>query len=56
MVGDEGSGLVNALCVNLCVSLCEEEKKAKPDSYVTVTINTKDKVTEHYSVHEKLGV
>lgn len=58
MVGDEGSGLMNTLsvCASVCVSLCEEEKKDEPDSYVTVTIDTKNKVTDHFSVHEKLGV
>ncbi|XP_043091601.1 myosin light chain kinase, smooth muscle isoform X1 [Puntigrus tetrazona] len=31
---------------------CDE----KPVEYVTVTINTKDKLTDHYNVQEKLGV
>uniref|UniRef100_A0A672TED5 Myosin light chain kinase, smooth muscle-like n=1 Tax=Sinocyclocheilus grahami TaxID=75366 RepID=A0A672TED5_SINGR len=28
----------------------------KPVEYVAVTINTEDKLTDHYNVHEKLGV
>lgn len=40
-----------------CVKMANtKEKKDEPDSYVTVTIDTKNKVTDHYSVHEKLGV
>ncbi|XP_016124608.1 myosin light chain kinase, smooth muscle isoform X3 [Sinocyclocheilus grahami] len=31
---------------------CDE----KPVEYVAVTINTEDKLTDHYNVHEKLGV
>lgn len=31
---------------------CDE----KPVKYVTVTINTKDKLTDHYNIQEKLGV
>ncbi|XP_067431786.1 myosin light chain kinase, smooth muscle-like isoform X2 [Thunnus thynnus] len=34
----------------------KEEKKEKPESYVTVTIDTKHKIKDHYNVHEKLGV
>ncbi|KAL6094936.1 uncharacterized protein ACO6RY_16239 [Pungitius sinensis] len=37
----------------------KEEKKKKteePESYVTVTIDTKNKVKDFYDVHEKLGV
>lgn len=34
----------------------EEEKKDEPDSYVTVTIDTKHKAKDHYNVHEQLGV
>uniref|UniRef100_A0A146P6R4 Myosin light chain kinase, smooth muscle-like n=1 Tax=Fundulus heteroclitus TaxID=8078 RepID=A0A146P6R4_FUNHE len=34
----------------------KEERKDEPDSYVTVTIDTKHKVRDHYNVHEKLGV
>lgn len=34
----------------------EEETKEEPESYVTVTIDTKHKVKDHYNVHEKLGV
>lgn len=33
-----------------------KEKRDEPDSYVTVTIDTKHKVRDHYNVHEKLGV
>lgn len=39
---------------HFCV--CEEEKKEELESYITVTIDTKHKVSDHYSVHEKLGV
>lgn len=35
--------------------MCEEEKKA-PESYITVTIDTKHKMKDYYNVHEKLGV
>lgn len=31
---------------------CDE----KPVEYVTVTINTEDKLSDHYIVQEKLGV
>lgn len=31
-------------------------KKEVPESYTTVTIDTKHNVKDHYSVHEKLGV
>lgn len=34
----------------------EGVKKAEPQSYITVTIDTKHKVTDHYIQHEKLGV
>ncbi|XP_013863103.1 myosin light chain kinase, smooth muscle isoform X2 [Austrofundulus limnaeus] len=33
-----------------------KEKKQEPESYITVTIDTKHKVRDHYNVHEKLGV
>ncbi|XP_043957725.1 myosin light chain kinase, smooth muscle-like [Gambusia affinis] len=33
-----------------------KENKEEPGSYVTVTIDTKHKVKDHYNVHEKLGV
>ncbi|XP_029383776.1 myosin light chain kinase, smooth muscle-like [Echeneis naucrates] len=33
-----------------------KEKKEEPESYVTVSINTKNKVKDHFNVHEKLGV
>lgn len=33
-----------------------EEKKEEPETYVTVTIDTKHKVKDHYNVHEQLGV
>ncbi|XP_008277350.1 myosin light chain kinase, smooth muscle-like isoform X2 [Stegastes partitus] len=33
-----------------------KEKKEEPESYVTMTTDTKHKVKEHYNVHEKLGV
>lgn len=36
--------------------LLKEEIKEEPGSYVTVTIDTKHKVKDHYNVHEKLGV
>lgn len=39
-----------------CVFVSKEEKKEKPGSYVTVTIDTKHKARDHYNVHEKLGV
>lgn len=34
----------------------KEEKKEEPESYITVTIDTKHKVKDHFKVHEKLGV
>uniref|UniRef100_A0A8C4GZL6 Myosin light chain kinase, smooth muscle n=1 Tax=Dicentrarchus labrax TaxID=13489 RepID=A0A8C4GZL6_DICLA len=37
-------------------SECIKMATAKPESYITVTIDTKHKVKDHYSVHEKLGV
>lgn len=37
-------------------SLCAEVMKQQPASYNTVTIDTTHKVTDHYNVHEKLGV
>lgn len=38
--------------------MLEEEKKKKEESesYITVTIDTKNKVKDFYNVHEKLGV
>ncbi|KAM6963475.1 myosin light chain kinase, smooth muscle-like [Tautogolabrus adspersus] len=33
-----------------------KQKKEEPESYITVTIDTKHKVKDHYNVHEKLGV
>ncbi|XP_047465545.1 myosin light chain kinase, smooth muscle-like [Mugil cephalus] len=40
-----------------CVKMATgKEKKEEPESYVTVTIDTKHKVKDHYTVHEKLGV
>ncbi|XP_033974932.1 myosin light chain kinase, smooth muscle-like isoform X1 [Trematomus bernacchii] len=41
-------------CVNMATT--KEEKKDEPDSYVTVTIDTKHKAKDHYNVHEQLGV
>ncbi|XP_070783037.1 myosin light chain kinase, smooth muscle-like [Enoplosus armatus] len=40
-------------CVKMATA---KEKKEKPESYITVTIDTKHKVKDHYDVHEKLGV
>lgn len=34
----------------------KEEKTEEPESYITVTIDAKHKVRDHYNVHEKLGV
>uniref|UniRef100_A0A3Q3SHW2 Myosin light chain kinase, smooth muscle-like n=1 Tax=Mastacembelus armatus TaxID=205130 RepID=A0A3Q3SHW2_9TELE len=40
-----------------CVKMVtREEKKEVSESYVTVTVDTKNKVKDHYNVHEKLGV
>ncbi|XP_063749336.1 myosin light chain kinase, smooth muscle-like isoform X2 [Eleginops maclovinus] len=41
-----------------CVKMVTAKKKKKdePDSYVTVTIDTKHKAKDHYNVHEQLGV
>nr|XP_020510609.1 myosin light chain kinase, smooth muscle-like [Labrus bergylta]XP_020510610.1 myosin light chain kinase, smooth muscle-like [Labrus bergylta] len=33
-----------------------KQKKQEPESFITVTIDTKHKVKDHYNVHEKLGV
>lgn len=33
-----------------------EEKKEDTQTYVTVIVNTQNKVKDHYNVHEKLGV
>ncbi|XP_028287963.1 myosin light chain kinase, smooth muscle-like [Parambassis ranga] len=41
-------------CVKMATTA--KEKKEKPGSYITVTIDTKHKVRDHYNVHEKLGV
>ncbi|KAK1881373.1 Myosin light chain kinase smooth muscle [Dissostichus eleginoides] len=41
-------------CVKMATA--KEEKKDEPDSYVTVTIDTKHKAKDHYNVHERLGV
>ncbi|XP_038591011.1 myosin light chain kinase, smooth muscle-like isoform X2 [Micropterus salmoides] len=38
------------------VKMATAKKKEEPASYVTVTIDTKHKVKDHYNVHEKLGV
>lgn len=44
----------------MCVSKEEKKKKKREeeetDSYVTVTVDTKHKVKDHYILHEKLGV
>ncbi|KAM3592455.1 uncharacterized protein V6R79_019245 [Siganus canaliculatus] len=40
-------------CVKMMTT---KKKKEEPESYVTVTIDTKHKVADHYNVHEKLGV
>ncbi|XP_051273909.1 myosin light chain kinase, smooth muscle isoform X1 [Dicentrarchus labrax] len=40
-------------CIKMATA---KEKKTEPESYITVTIDTKHKVKDHYSVHEKLGV
>ncbi|XP_035522793.1 myosin light chain kinase, smooth muscle-like [Morone saxatilis] len=40
-------------CIKMATA---KEKKKAPESYITVTIDTKHKVKDHYSVHEKLGV
>ncbi|XP_041670775.1 myosin light chain kinase, smooth muscle-like [Cheilinus undulatus] len=40
-------------CVRMATA---KQKKEEPVSYITVTIDTKHKVGEHYNVHEKLGV
>lgn len=39
-------------CVKMATT---KEKKDKPESYVTVTPDTKNKIRDHYNVHEKLG-
>nr|XP_020461020.1 myosin light chain kinase, smooth muscle-like [Monopterus albus] len=40
-----------------CVKMMTiKEKNDEPKSYVTITTDTKHKVTDHYNVHEKLGV
>ncbi|XP_046887941.1 myosin light chain kinase, smooth muscle-like isoform X1 [Hypomesus transpacificus] len=40
-----------------CVKMdTKGEKKEEPESYVTFTIDTKNKVKDHYNIHEKLGV
>nr|XP_046233018.1 myosin light chain kinase, smooth muscle-like [Scatophagus argus]XP_046233019.1 myosin light chain kinase, smooth muscle-like [Scatophagus argus] len=40
-----------------CVKMATANKKKEdPGSYVTVNIDTKNKVKDHYNVHEKLGV
>ncbi|XP_029312068.1 myosin light chain kinase, smooth muscle-like isoform X2 [Cottoperca gobio] len=41
-------------CVKMATA--KKEKKDEPDSYITVTIDTKHKAEDHYKVHEKLGV
>ncbi|XP_071319736.1 myosin light chain kinase, smooth muscle-like isoform X2 [Trachinotus anak] len=40
-------------CVKMATA---KERKEEPESYVTVAIDTKHKVKDHYDVHEKLGV
>ncbi|XP_029978368.1 myosin light chain kinase, smooth muscle-like [Sphaeramia orbicularis] len=40
-------------CVKMATT---KEQKEDPKSYVTVTIDTKNKVKDHYNKHEKLGV
>ncbi|XP_078134708.1 myosin light chain kinase, smooth muscle-like isoform X4 [Sander vitreus] len=42
-------------CVKMATS-AKEEKKEESESYITVTIDTKHKVKDHYNVHERLGV
>lgn len=46
------------LFVTSCVFFVfeEKEKEEEPEPYITVTIDTKHKVKDHYKVHEKLGV
>ncbi|GAA6214339.1 myosin light chain kinase, smooth muscle-like isoform X1 [Lates japonicus] len=40
-------------CVKMATT---KEKKEEPETYVTVTVDTKHKVKDHYNVHEQLGV
>ncbi|XP_031171143.1 myosin light chain kinase, smooth muscle-like isoform X3 [Sander lucioperca] len=42
-------------CVKMATS-AKEEKKEESESHITVTIDTKHKVKDHYNVHERLGV
>ncbi|KAI3365201.1 hypothetical protein L3Q82_010304, partial [Scortum barcoo] len=41
-------------CVRMATAK-EKKKKDEPDSYITVTIDTKHMAKDHYNVHEKLG-
>lgn len=43
------------LICHLCLFVSKEEKKEKPESYVTVTPDTKNKIRDHYNLYEKLG-
>ena len=44
------------MCIMMLCFTFEGEKKEEPESYVTFTIDTKNKVKDHYNIHEKLGV
>ncbi|XP_055006337.1 myosin light chain kinase, smooth muscle-like [Boleophthalmus pectinirostris] len=39
-----------------CITMATEKKKEEAPKYVDVTVDTKNKVKDHYDVHEKLGV
>ncbi|KAJ0016068.1 hypothetical protein NQD34_014358 [Periophthalmus magnuspinnatus] len=39
-----------------CIKMASEKKKEEVLKYVDVTVDTKNKVKDHYDVHEKLGV
>ncbi|CAB1448705.1 unnamed protein product [Pleuronectes platessa] len=42
-------------CIKMATAEEKKKKKEEPKSYVTVTIDTKHKVKDHYNVHEILG-
>lgn len=47
------------VCIFMCIlSLCAGvmKQQKQPASYDIITINTNHKVTDHYNVHEKLGL
>lgn len=41
---------------SLCITMATQRKKEETPKYIDVVVDTKNKVKDHYDVHEKLGV